>query len=400
MGNYFNDKCKELCCGCRGCEQICLQKCIQMLSDKEGFIYPIIDDEQCIQCGMCVEVCPIKEGGYFNEGVLEHPIVYAVYHKNETVLSNSTSGGAFTSIAQAFCDNDYVIFGAGYDKDMCVRHSSITDIKDINKFRGSKYVQSDTGSSFIEVKKYLNEGKKVLFSGTPCQVAGLKAFLVKDYENLLCMDFVCHGVPSPKIFEMYKNYLSEIYKSPVAKLNFRDKNKRGWITPYMVIEFENGRILKNVHSDNTFIIGFYKGLYNRPVCHACPFTKTPRVADVTMADFWGIEEINPEFYNKNKKGTSLVLVNTIKGNYYFDQSKTYIETSQECLENAKRFNSQLYRPSKTSSSRVQFMDDVQKMEFKHIKNAYLRPRPLVKRIISLLLNKNTKRKIKKILKVN
>ena len=190
MSNFFQNSNKNLCCGCRACEQICPEGAIHMEEDKEGFLYPVIDEEKCTKCGMCVKVCPIKDGGYNNKSAFKNPNVYAAYHRDEQILNNSTSGGAFTAVVQAFCDKDYVIFGAIFDENIIIRHTFVTDIKNISKFRWSKYVQSDIGDSFNKARKFLKEGKKVLFSGTPCQIAGLKEFLGKDYENLLTIDLV------------------------------------------------------------------------------------------------------------------------------------------------------------------------------------------------------------------
>ncbi|MHA1410885.1 MAG: 4Fe-4S binding protein, partial [Candidatus Odinarchaeia archaeon] len=251
--NFFQSGDKNLCCGCGACEQICPENAIHMEQDKEGFFYPVVDEERCTGCGMCAKVCPMKDGGYYNKSALKNPNVYAAYHKDEQVLNNSTSGGVFTAVVQAFCDKDYVIFGASFDKDMVVKHTFVTDSKNISKFRGSKYVQSEVGSSFDSARKFLKEGKRVLFSGTPCQIAGLKGFLRKDYESLLTVDVVCHGVPSPSIFEKYKQYLTRKYKKDIVGINFRDKSKRRWIKPYGTVKFEDGQILRTVHADNACI---------------------------------------------------------------------------------------------------------------------------------------------------
>lgn len=399
MANFFQEGNKEFCCGCRACEQICPTNCIDMKVDEEGFLYPIIDKDKCIKCEMCEKVCPIRDGGYSNINAFKSPEVCAAYHKDDEVLYKSTSGGAFTAIAQAFCVENYVIFGAGFDEYQVVRHFYITDKKDLDMFRGSKYVQSDIGYSFNKVKSFLKEGKNVLFTGNPCQVAGLKSFLKKDYENLLCVDFVCHGVPSPKVFEQYKNYLEQKYKSKVTSINFRDKNKKNWKLPYMTIYFENGTKVNDVHSDNIFILGFYNSYYIRPVCHNCPFTKTPRVSDITIADFWGIEEISPQF--ANDKGTSLILINTNKGREVFKNMKQYLTYESADLKQAIRFNPQLCRPSQNNQMRKSFMRDFSNgMNFNDIKRKYLKRRPFVKRLISSTVNRKTKNMIKRILRMN
>lgn len=399
MTNYFKNNNKTLCCGCRGCEQICPTKCIDMVEDEEGFFYPEIDEAKCINCGLCERVCPINDGGYINKKSFEDPKTYAAYHKEELILDESTSGGAFTAIVQTYCDKDYAIFGAGFDENLVVRHSFVTDKNDIDKFRGSKYVQSEVGYSFKEAKQFLEEGNKVLFVGNPCQVAGLKNFLQKEYINLLCLDFVCHGVPSPKVFEAYKNDLMKKYNSEIVGINFRNKSKKDWLLPYMTVSFDDKKEIHGVYSDNEFIIGFYKSYYIRPVCHACPFAKVPRVSDITIADFWGIEEIKPEFINK--RGTSLILLNTNKGQEVFKNIDKYLQYEEALLKDAMKYNSQLYRPTTLDPMRENFMKDFSNgVNFEDLKKRYLRKRSFIKRFISKTLSKQTKNKIKRILKLD
>jgi len=397
IDNFFQSTDKTLCCGCRACEQICPENAIHMEQDKEGFSYPVIDKKRCINCGLCVKACPINNKIYESNDTLEEPKLYAAYHKDEKILKDSTSGGAFTALAQAFCDKNYAIFGASFDKDMIVKHTFVTDIKDIFKFRGSKYVQSDIGSSFKDVKNFLKEGKKILFSGTPCQVAGLKEFLGEDHKNLLSIDFICHGVSSPGIFEKYKQYLMQKYKKNIFNLNFRDKGK-GWAKPYTIVKFEDNKTLKNVYADNPFVVGFYKSYFIRPICHYCPFVKMPRVSDITLGDFWGIQKIDPAFYNKN--GNSFVLINTQKGRDVFDNSKKYLSAVEENFEKAKKFNPNLYHPSDINPRRSQFMEDVQKISFENLRKKYLRPRSLLRKGISLVLNQSIRGKIKEFLNLS
>jgi coenzyme F420-reducing hydrogenase beta subunit len=256
-------------------------------------------------------------------------------------------------------------------------------------------VQSEIGNSFNNVKKFLKEGKKVLFSGTPCQIAGLKEFLEEDYDKLLTVDLICHGIPSPGVFEEYKQYLEEKYRKKIIDINFRDKNRRGWITPYVIIKFEDGQVIRELHIDNPFIVGFYKGYFVRPVCYSCPFAKTPRVSDITIVDFCGIEEIDPTFYNK--KGNSLILANTKKGWDIVNISNDYLTLKEEKIEKAKKFNPRLYQSKEITSERECFMNDAQEMKFKNLKEKYLRPRRLIKKFFSLFFSRRTKNRIKKFL---
>lgn len=397
MSNYFMSFNKDFCCGCRACEQICPKECIDMVIDNEGFIYPKISTDKCISCKMCEKVCPIKDNGYKDKKVYNNPRAYGAYNKNTDILDKSTSGGAFTAIVDSFFDDEIIVFGAEYDKNLIVRHSYVTNRQSLEKFRGSKYVQSDLGMCYTKVKEFLNYGRKVLFSGTPCQVAGLKSFLQKDYDNLLSIDIMCHGVPSPKVFEMYKEYLSKKHRSRVTGLNFRDKSVRGWDTPYMTINFENGKTLSTIGYDDLFTMGFYKKLYQRPICHKCPFAQVPRVSDITIADFWGIEEINPSF--KNNKGTSLLLINSDKGISLYPKLEKYLLLEETDLSMAKKFNPQLSKPASPNPKRKYFMNDLDNnKDFNQLRKVYLRKRPFIKRLASSILDKETRNKIKKIIK--
>lgn len=397
MSNYFKSLDKTLCCGCRACEQVCPINCIEMKVDKEGFIYPEIENDKCISCKMCEKVCPIKDDGYKNKDAYKTPKSYGAYNRNDNIIDESTSGGAFSAIIDSFFEDEIIVFGAAFDENLVVKHSFVKDKKSIAKFRGSKYVQSDLGTSYIQIKEFLKDNKKVLFSGTPCQVAGLKSFLQKDYDNLLCVDIVCHGVPSPKVFEMYKNYLSNKYNSKITQINFRDKSIKGWDTPYMSIQFYNGKKLSTIGFDDLFTMGFYKKLYQRPVCHECPFTQVDRVSDITIADFWGVEEINPKF--KNNKGTSLILINSDKGKKLYSNLDKNLILEEVDLSSVINFNPQLAKPTSPSAKRKDFMRDLENgKDFNELRKIYLKKRPLIKRLASRVLNKDMKDKIKKIIK--
>lgn len=400
MTNYFNSKNKELCCGCRGCEQICPQKCISMDTDSEGFIYPVIDKEKCIDCKLCEKVCPIKDGGYENnEGVLDKPKAYGGYNRNINIIEKSTSGGAFTAIINSFFSEKIIVFGAGFNENLVVKHFCANSMKDVEKLRGSKYVQSDIQDSYLKIREFLKEGKKVLFSGTPCQVAGLKSFLQIDYDNLFCVDIVCHGVPSPKVFELYKKYLEEKNNSKLIEINFRDKSKRDWHMPFVTHKYSNGKSKKEVHSDDDFIIGFYKDYYVRPICHKCPFTKVKRVSDITIADLWGVEQINSKL--NNSRGTSLILLNTKKAINIKANLSNYLELEVIDIEKAIEFNPQLKHPTQPNQNRDKFMNDLNnEYNFNELRKKYLKKRPLLKRIISRTIDKKTKYKIKRFFKLS
>ena len=284
---------KSQCCGCAACVQACPKQCIQMLEDKEGFLYPQVDADICIHCGLCEKVCPelhlLEEREPFK--------VYAAKNINEEVRESSSSGGIFTLIAEQIIDEGGVVFGARFDEHWEVIHDMVTTKEDLKIFRGSKYVQSRMGNTFKQVKCCLEVGKKVLFTGTPCQVAGLKHFLRKDYDNLLTMDFVCHGVPSPKV---WRSYLSEISQgSKIKNIEFRNK-QQGWKNFCFVLDIENlkrGNVLSksSVFGDNIFMQAFLSNILLRPCCYACPVKCGKSGSDLTVGDFWGIEKVLPDF---------------------------------------------------------------------------------------------------------
>ena len=228
---------KEKCTGCRACEQICPTKCIEMVSDKEGFAYPIKNEEKCIHCGLCKKGCPILNKIQNNK---ENQEVYTLKNKDKNVVLDSSSGGAFTSIMQSFCDDNTVIFGVKFDENLKAVHDYVYNIKDAKIFKKSKYVQSNVRNTYEKAKEFLEEGKKVLYTGTPCQIAGLKKYLNKEYENLLLVDLICHGVPSQKVFDKYIEEIKNKYKKDIKSINFREKTYKNniWNSKNIQLEFE------------------------------------------------------------------------------------------------------------------------------------------------------------------
>ncbi|WP_238915446.1 Coenzyme F420 hydrogenase/dehydrogenase, beta subunit C-terminal domain [Clostridium sp. YIM B02555] len=383
---------KKHCCGCSACYNICPKECIEMLQDEEGFLYPRIDEKKCIKCNLCSKVCPYNNEKKYND--IEEPKAFACIHNDREVVKKSTSGGAFTAIAESICKEEYVIFGAALNDNVRVEHKYITDIKDIDLFRSSKYVQSDISKSLKDAKTFLDKGKKVIFTGTPCQIAGVKSYLRKDYENLITIDLVCHGVPSPLVFEKYKEYMEKIHNSRIKHVNFRDKAKK-WDEHNMTIKFENGAKYTKRGVDDAFEVGFYKHLYHRPSCHQCPFSRIPRVGDFTLGDLWGIDEIIPQI--NNQQGISLLLFNTKKSEAFVEEIKKRANLIEINLNDAVANNKNLIKCTEESPNRIEFMNDMQIMKYSQLKEKYLKPRPLSFRIVSKVLNKKTKIKIKKML---
>ena len=323
---------KSECCGCSACKQACPKKCISMQEDEEGFLYPIVNIESCIDCGKCEKVCPIL---HKKESVVPKMVVAAI-SKNEESRFYSSSGGFFSELSRVFLEHGGIVFGVAFNKDWETEHISIIKVDDIKKLRASKYSQSLIGKSFIEIKDYLEKGVSVLFSGTPCQILGLKNFLHKDYPNLLTVDIVCHSVPSPKVWKSYLNTILDREKEKsenIAAINFRDK-KNGWYQYGFSMSFKDGKQIFIRRDKNPFMKGFVKGLFSRPSCQHCPAKKLSSGSDITIGDCWGVGE----FCNKmhDNEGTSLVICNSDKGIEWFEKSDIY--SCQINYEDALKYN--------------------------------------------------------------
>lgn len=300
---------KDQCTGCTACTSICPNKSIVMKTDEYGFLYPQIGTS-CLQCGLCETVCPIMN----HEMPIQDMLVYAAYALDERIREQSSSGGILSIIANNIIDQGGCVYGAAYGEDFTVQHICVDDKKDLLLIRGSKYAQSNLGNSFTEIKKFLDDGRKVLFTGTPCQVAGLKKYLKKDYENLILIDFVCHSVPSPLIWRKYISYRAKIDnggKLP-CEINLRSK-KTGWsMWKYSVsYKYSSGKRYSRKSGDDLYMKLFLEGYIDRPSCEKCVFKGFNRVSDITLGDFWGIWNIVPDM--DDNKGTSLLLTHSFKG---------------------------------------------------------------------------------------
>lgn len=306
------------CCGCRTCEKICPKKAIGMIYDKEGFLIPSINHELCINCSLCEKKCPTR-----NELINDFEQKYFGFvNSNPEDLINSASGGFGIFASKIILENGGYVCGCVYDENNKPIHIVSNKFEDIMRMQSSKYVQSDTMNCFLEVKNLLVKGNKVLFTGTPCQVHGLKTYLGKDYENLLTIDIVCHGTPSPKLFEAYIHYLERKEKSSIKNYNFRYKGKKGWGRRYFYYYY-----CVETKKERTGDLGldkygedFLKGSNFRESCYDCNYSYyNKRPADITMADFWGAYKKLPE--KVNKKGLSSILINTKKGMDFINENK-------------------------------------------------------------------------------
>lgn len=331
---------KQSCCGCMACVQKCPKQCIHMKEDNEGFLYPAVDLQTCVDCHLCEKVCPVLNQSDAKESM--H--VYAARNLDPLVVKNSSSGGIFSLVAEKILSEGGVVFGVGFNEKWEVCHMYIEEACDMYKLQGSKYVQSRIGTSYIDAENFLKQGRKVLFSGTPCQIAGLHRYLRKDFDNLFCLDVICHGSPSPGI---WRDYLKEITERPkgvvgknsvlsslkekpfIAGISFRDKSdgwkKYGFVIRGMsafkadkntVLSSVNTTIMKEPASQNLFMRGFLHNLYLRPSCYNCPARQGKSGSDLLLGDFWGILRRHPEFHDP--MGVSLVLTYTEKGQRLFD----------------------------------------------------------------------------------
>ncbi len=291
--------CKKDCCGCSACVQACPEQCVKLAEDHEGFLYPDFVDKDCVECGKCVKVCPMRRSAEPQTPAE----VYAAANPDEYVRERSSSGGIFSLIAEYVIGQGGVVFGAAFDEKWNVVHSYAETLDGIEKFRGAKYVQSGIGSSYIDAERFLKAGRLVMFSGTPCQIAGLKSFLRKGYGNLLAVDCVCHGVPSPGIFKEY--IADESNGKPISGISFRDK-KNGWKNYNVTLSYKMLNVSRE-HNEDSYMRGFLGDLYLRPSCYDCRFREGRSGSDITLGDFWGIDKIRPEL--DDDKGLSLVIVN-------------------------------------------------------------------------------------------
>lgn len=310
----------ECCTGCGACANICPKGCIHMEADAEGFLYPRIDETLCISCNRCSTVCPILSRS--SETPLDAPKAYAAHNLDENIVGSSSSGGVFTALAQNVLAEGGVVYGAAFRENFSVAHCRAETADQLYTFRGSKYTQSDVALSYQQVRDDLNAGRKVLFSGTPCQVAGLRCFLGKDYSDLLCVDIICHSVPSPKVWQEYLRELQEKADEKITSASFRDK-RENWKGYYLRIGFADGREDLRRGNDNYYMKAFIQGLSTRQSCYNCSFKGQNRGSDITLGDFWGIENVCPEvFYDK---GTSLVLIQSEKGQMVFEKIASRLE---------------------------------------------------------------------------
>lgn len=344
------------CVGCRSCEQSCPQKCIHMVENEEGFLYPMIHMDSCIRCGICFRSCPVSVERKTTGKPLQ---VHAFRAKDSNRLFHSASGGAADIATKAVLDKNGVVYGAAYDHDLKVSHIEVTETSEAKRLQSSKYVQSDIGNTYRQAKLKLQEGHIVLFTGTPCQIAGLYSFLDKTYENLFTIDLVCHGVPSPLLFQKYLEWYGNKIGKKVESYNFRSKQKWGWGTRYLVKT--KTKIKTNILSLDRYGKHFMLGDCYRESCYRCRFANTNRPADLTIGDFWGIEKSHPDF--SSHLGVSVVLTNTKNGQRLLDWMKKDADIIPATLDEALVKQGNLIHPTKRPTMRDSFYLNLAKDDF-------------------------------------
>lgn len=352
---------KGQCAGCTACMNICPHNAINMQTDREGFFYPVTNEELCTNCGLCRKICPFLNTNIISDHFTQ-PKVYAVKNRDDKVRMNSSSGGLFTAISDYILSNNGVIYGAAFDDQLRVCHQRAENTEKRNKFRGSKYVQSDLQGIFKDIKADLTKGRQVLFTGTPCQTAGLNTYLHNSYENLYLCDLVCHGTPSPIIWKEHLDFMVNRYGKKITAYNFRTK----WRGINVSITFEDGKIINNKYDLLTYINIFHSHAALRPSCYNCHFTNYYRPSDITIGDFWGIEKCMPKF--EDDKGVSLVLVNSSKGLELFQSINNKLEYRESNTKDCLQPN--LCEPSKQSPLREQFWQDYWSKGFEYVLKIY------------------------------
>lgn len=354
---------KKDCAGCYACINICPVSCISMEMDKEGFWYPKIDTKDCISCQKCLDVCPHTN----KRQTFSKPLVYAVINKNKEVRLKSSSGGVFSLLAEIVIEKGGLVFGAGFNKDFEVEHSYIEKKEHIVKFQGSKYVQSKIGDTYKQAQDFLEARRLVLFSGTPCQIEGLKAYLRETYENLFCVDIICHGVPSPLVWKKYIKYREEIAQSKISSIFFRNKDV-SWEEYSLSFLFSNDTRYQQVHRGDPYMKTFLKNLCLRPSCYACNFKTINRKSDITLADFWGIDNILPKM--NDNKGCSLVIIHSNKGKQMLKDIASKISCKKVLIDDVICYNKAINKSAELNPKREIFLKNLDKVSFDKLAEKY------------------------------
>ena len=355
------------CVGCGACANTCPKNCLNMITDKNGFLHPEIQRDNCIICGDCEKVCPVINKNPKGKGSIQS---YAVYSKNDTVRTSSSSGGLFYTVAKYIIENGGIVYGAAFNEKLYLRHKGVDSVEDLSLLQGSKYIQSDINLCFSEIKKHLITNRPVLFCGTPCQVEGLLCYLKKSYENLFTLDFICHGVPSPKVWQEYIKHQENVFSSKVYSTYFRDKSN-GWLSFSSKLKFVNNTEYLEVHHKDAYMKVFLQNISLRKSCYSCKFKGMNRNSDITMGDLWGIKNILPHI--TDDKGVSVVFVQSEKGKYLLEQVKTCLWLQEISADLAIANNSAMVKSVYEHNFRDYFFQNLGKQDFERLVEDCLNP---------------------------
>ena len=364
---------KSKCCGCNACGDVCAHGAITFKADIEGFWYPVVDKAKCVDCGLCEKVCPELHIDELKKNDNNPPVTIAAINKNMRVRWDSTSGGAFSALAEVMYGMGGYVSGAVYDDNFLVHNYISNNPGDLARLRSSKYLQSNAEGLYKEIRELLRKGEKVLACGTPCQMAALRSFLHKDYENLIIVDFICRGVNSPKVYRKYLDSLERKYGGKVVYVKAKNK-ELGWRNLTRKVVFDNGKVYYGVRMDDDFRRGYHTNVFCRPSCYACRYKGFPRMADITIADYWGIEKVDKNL--DNNIGTSMILLNSKKGERYFEMAKQRMEWEQTNFESILPGNVALRLPIEPAKiDRRQFFEDLDRGTFDDVVAKYFPLKP-------------------------
>lgn len=359
---------KEECCGCEACINICPVKCISMEYDEEGFRYPKVDKKKCINCHLCEKTCPLLNKYKSNQ---KGYLVYGATNKNKKTLKESTSGGVFYELAKEIINQNGIVFGVKYDKDELAIFDYAEDLEKLKQFMGSKYLQAKVNGMYIKAKENLEKGRLVLFSGTPCQIAGLYSFLGKKYENLYTLDLVCEGVPSEIIFNAFKNHYEKKYNSKIVDIKFRNK-KYGWKYFGFLITFDNGKKIYIPRNEISFLAFLFGLTMMRPSCYKCHFRELKSGSDFKLADFWEVNNSQETKYNFY--GVSHLLINNKKAEQLFEKVKKNFELYNSTTDEIKKLNHTFRSQVFSNDEKLKFLEKIKgksKEDIYEIMNEYL-----------------------------
>lgn len=361
---------KAQCCGCNACGDVCAKHAITFRTDIEGFWYPEVNKELCTDCGLCENVCPVTNIQQLKKNDYEKPAhTIAAVNKNMRIRWNSTSGGAYTALAETMLEQGGYISGAIYNEGFTGVHNYVSkNPDDLEKLRSSKYLQSNAEGLYAEIRDLLRKGEKVLACGTPCQMAALRSFLRKDYESLIIVDFICRGVNSPKVYRAYLDSLEKKYGSKVVYVKAKNK-ELGWRNLTRKVTFENGKSYYGVHMEDDFRRGYHTNVFCRPSCYECQFKGFPRIADITIADYWGIEKVDKNL--DMNIGTSMILLNSNKGIAFFENVKDKLEYKETEFKSILGGNIALRKSIEPAKiNRADFFKDLDEHDFDYVTDKY------------------------------